>query len=154
MFYGGMEHNQNSEWPRRDAYDSFDWENWDGQDSSKPEEPWVPDEIDLLFHPELADDLAGREQDGERDEGPAPPHPQPPAASTPEPQPEPAPALAAPAPAPAPPARWEEPPPHLPSVEDSGFYYRNGRPIPPTHPDHGPMHLIPRQHDGSFAAYY
>ncbi|HEV2746166.1 MAG TPA: hypothetical protein VGW34_02580, partial [Allosphingosinicella sp.] len=27
-------------------------------------------------------------------------------------------------------------------------------PIPPTHPDHGPMHLIPRQEDGSFATYY
>ncbi|HYI47739.1 MAG TPA: helix-turn-helix domain-containing protein [Allosphingosinicella sp.] len=37
---------------------------------------------------------------------------------------------------------------------ETGFYYRNGEPIPPTHPDHGPMHLLPRQEDGSFAAYY
>jgi hypothetical protein len=134
-----MEHNRNSESPR-DAYDSFDWENWDGQDSSVPEEPWVPDATDLLLHPELAD-LAGQEQDGEGEEGSGPEHPK----RRAEPPP---------APAPPPPARWEEPPPHVPAPEDSGFYYRNGRPIPPTHPDHGPMHLIPRQHDGSFAAYY
>lgn len=46
------------------------------------------------------------------------------------------------------------PPVHIPGPDDSGFYYRSGRPIPPTHPDHGPMHLLPRQEDGSFAAYY
>ena len=36
----------------------------------------------------------------------------------------------------------------------TGFFYNNGDEIPPTHPDHGPMHLIPRQEDGTFAAYY
>ena len=41
-----------------------------------------------------------------------------------------------------------------PKRTGTGFYYRNGDEIPPTHPDHGPMHLIPRQADGSFAAYY
>jgi hypothetical protein len=33
----------------------FEPEEWDGQDSSLPEEPWVPDEIDRLIHPELND---------------------------------------------------------------------------------------------------
>lgn len=28
------------------------------------------------------------------------------------------------------------------------------RPLPPTHPDHGPMELIPRQEDGRISAYY
>ncbi|HMG48688.1 MAG TPA: hypothetical protein VK614_14665 [Allosphingosinicella sp.] len=41
-----------------------------------------------------------------------------------------------------------------PKKTGTGFFYRNGDEIPPTHPDHGPMHLIPRQQDGSFAAYY
>lgn len=41
-----------------------------------------------------------------------------------------------------------------PAFAESGFFYRDGRPIPPTHPDHGPMALLPRQQDGSFAAYY
>ena len=33
----------------------------------------------------------------------------------------------------------------------TGLFYKDGREIPPTHPDHGPMHLLPRQEDGSFA---
>jgi len=41
-----------------------------------------------------------------------------------------------------------------PKRTGTGLFYRNGDEIPPTHPDHGPMHLIPRQEDGSFAAYY
>lgn len=41
-----------------------------------------------------------------------------------------------------------------PKRTGTGLFYRNGDEIPPTHPDHGPMHLLPRQHDGSFAAYY
>jgi hypothetical protein len=28
------------------------------------------------------------------------------------------------------------------------------RPLAPTHPDHGPMELVPRQEDGSISAYY
>ena len=54
----------------------------------------------------------------------------------------------------------EEPPPpsiSAPPAEEAkgtGLYYKDGREIPPTHPDHGPMHLLPRQEDGSFAAYY
>ena len=38
--------------------------------------------------------------------------------------------------------------------EVSGFYYLSGKPVPPTHPDHGPMHLLPRWPNGGFAAYY
>ncbi|HST35544.1 MAG TPA: hypothetical protein VLK25_02795, partial [Allosphingosinicella sp.] len=41
-----------------------------------------------------------------------------------------------------------------PELSGTGFFYKSGREIPPTHPDHGPMHLLPRQEDGSFAAYY
>ncbi|HLL29557.1 MAG TPA: hypothetical protein VK403_01045 [Allosphingosinicella sp.] len=44
--------------------------------------------------------------------------------------------------------------PDDPPATGSGLFYRDGREIPPTHPDHGPMHLLPRQEDGSFAAYY
>ncbi|HEU0134283.1 MAG TPA: hypothetical protein VFR28_05630, partial [Allosphingosinicella sp.] len=36
----------------------------------------------------------------------------------------------------------------------TGLFYRDGREIRPTHPDHGPMHLLPRQENGSFSAYY
>ena len=36
----------------------------------------------------------------------------------------------------------------------TGLFYDNGDEIPPTHPDHGPMHLLPRQEDGSFSSYY
>lgn len=36
----------------------------------------------------------------------------------------------------------------------SGFYYCDGREMPLTHPDHGPMADIPRQEDGSIHAYY
>lgn len=36
----------------------------------------------------------------------------------------------------------------------SGFYYLSGAPVPPTHPDHGPMDLLPRKPDGGFATYY
>jgi hypothetical protein len=39
-------------------------------------------------------------------------------------------------------------------AQGSGLFYKDGREIPPTHPDHGPMHLLPRQEDGTFAAYY
>lgn len=54
----------------------------------------------------------------------------------------------------------EPPLPHeVPPAEEfkptgTGFFYKSGREIPPTHPDHGPMHLLPRQEDGSFATYY
>jgi hypothetical protein len=48
------------------------------------------------------------------------------------------------------------PPPELVPAQagGSGFFYKDGREMPPTHPDHGPMHLLPRQEDGSFATYY
>jgi hypothetical protein len=46
------------------------------------------------------------------------------------------------------------PPPDATPSQGSGLFYKDGREIPPTHPDHGPMHLLPRQEDGSFAAYY
>lgn len=42
----------------------------------------------------------------------------------------------------------------VPAPEVSGFYYLSGAPVPPTHLDHGPMHLLPRKPDGGFAAYY
>src|SRR5437868_973237 len=41
----------------------------------------------------------------------------------------------------------------IPEPAISGFYYLSGAPVPPTHPDHGPMHLLPRKPDGGFAAY-
>jgi transposase len=41
-----------------------------------------------------------------------------------------------------------------PKRTGTGLFYDNGDEIPPTHPDHGPMHLIPRQEDGSFASFY
>lgn len=44
------------------------------------------------------------------------------------------------------------PPPSRPT--GTGLFYPSGKEIPPTHPDHGPMHLLPRQEDGSFASYY
>ncbi|QLC24038.1 hypothetical protein HFP57_02650 [Parasphingopyxis algicola] len=43
---------------------------------------------------------------------------------------------------------------HPETAKDTGFFYADGRPVPPTHPDHGPMENLPRQADGSFAAYY
>jgi len=46
------------------------------------------------------------------------------------------------------------PAPRAPSRTGSGLFYPSGAEIPPTHPDHGPMHLLPRQEDGGFAAYY
>lgn len=52
------------------------------------------------------------------------------------------------------PLSHEIPPPEEFKPTGTGFFYKSGREIPPTHPDHGPMHLVPRQEDGSFAAYY
>jgi hypothetical protein len=48
----------------------------------------------------------------------------------------------------------ESPPGASTPATGTGLFYKDGREIPPTHPDHGPMHLIPRQEDGSIAAYY
>src|SRR5688572_4043146 len=42
----------------------------------------------------------------------------------------------------------------VPDPAVSGIYFPSGKPVPPTHPDHGPMHLLPRRPDGGFAAYY
>jgi hypothetical protein len=129
-----MEQNENYESPQHDRRAAFDWENWDGQDASVPDPPAEPDPFARFA--ESGWQEPGAEVDDDETEAPSP------AAGL----------SAAPPPA-EPPARWSEPPPHVPAPEDSGFYYRNGRPIPPTHPDHGPMHLIPRQEDGSFAAF-
>lgn len=41
-----------------------------------------------------------------------------------------------------------------PPGEGTGLFYKDGTEMPPTHPDHGPMHLLPRQEDGRIAAYY
>jgi hypothetical protein len=137
-----MERNRNSE--SRDDSGSRHWiEHWDGQDLSIPEPAWVPGEIDILLHPELAQyrpDGGGEQGAGGPAGRSASAHPEEPLSPD-----EAASRRTAPPP---------EPQAHVPSLEDSGFYYRSGKPIPPTHPDHGPMHLIPRQEDGSFAAYY
>lgn len=53
-----------------------------------------------------------------------------------------------------PPLPHEVPPPREPKRTGTGLFYKNGDEIPPTHPDHGPMHLLPRQEDGSFSAFY
>jgi len=37
---------------------------------------------------------------------------------------------------------------------ERGLLIPDDRPLPPTHPDHGPMELVPRQEDGRIAAYY
>jgi AcrR family transcriptional regulator len=43
---------------------------------------------------------------------------------------------------------------HPKTAEETGFFFPNGAPVPPTHPDHGPMDQLPRMEDGRFAAYY
>lgn len=48
----------------------------------------------------------------------------------------------------------ESPDDPAPRAKGSGLFYRDGTEIPPTHPDHGPMHLLPRQEDGRISAYY
>jgi len=37
---------------------------------------------------------------------------------------------------------------------ERGLLIPDDSPLPPTHPDHGPMELVSRQEDGSIAAYY
>lgn len=37
---------------------------------------------------------------------------------------------------------------------ERGLLIPDDRPDPPTHPDHGPMELVPRKEDGSISAYY
>lgn len=37
---------------------------------------------------------------------------------------------------------------------ERGILVPDDTPTPPTHPDHGPMELVPRQEDGRIAAYY
>jgi hypothetical protein len=37
---------------------------------------------------------------------------------------------------------------------ERGLLVRDDRPLPPTHPDQGPMELVPRQEDGRISAYY
>lgn len=147
-----MKQNENGESPRTGHAPSGRhwWEDWDGQDSSVPEEPWEPDAIDLLLHPELAEDRTGEDRAGEDpDEGAGP-------EGRAADHGEPAPQLATgdgltPEQAEA---RRRQGLTGPPKRTGTGFFYRNGDEIPPTHPDHGPMHLIPRQQDGSFAAYY
>ncbi|HEX8513080.1 MAG TPA: hypothetical protein VF688_08225 [Allosphingosinicella sp.] len=54
------------------------------------------------------------------------------------------------APATAPPPAEPGPAP----AKGSGLFDKAGNELHPTHPDHGPMHLIPRQEDGRIATYY
>lgn len=63
-------------------------------------------------------------------------------------------------------ARWDLPhpsrrpnkpeavPPAVEAARRTGLYDLHGRELPPTHPDHGPMNLIPRQEDGTISAFY
>jgi hypothetical protein len=102
----------------------FEPEQWDGQDSSIPEEPWVPDAIDRLLHPELCD------------YEPSPAHPEEPLSE----------AEACPEQGRREASRRTAHPEKPPGEEQGAL----GK----THPDHGPMHLIPRQEDGRISAYY
>ncbi len=45
-------------------------------------------------------------------------------------------------------------PPAVLAARRSGMFDLSGRELAPTHPDHGPMHLLPRQEDGTFSAFY
>jgi hypothetical protein len=130
-----MEQNQNFGSPRGPHEPSGRnwWEEWDGQDSSIPEEPYEP-EADGLPSPHLEpgeQSWVEAEQERRR-KGEEPQHSLPGEPRLPH--------------------EIYTPPP--PKRTGTGLFYRNGDEIPPTHPDHGPMHLIPRQQDGSFAAYY
>jgi len=155
-----MERNRNSESPRRGHKPSSrDWrEDWDGEDSSVPDEPadseaggppsphlqpgqqtWVeaeeerrrkgePPRHSLPGEPKLPHELPPGEEEGQPADYGLPPE--------------------------AAEARRSQGLTGPPKRTGTGFFYRNGDEIPPTHPDHGPMHLIPRQQDGSYAAYY
>lgn len=52
------------------------------------------------------------------------------------------------------PNRPEAVPPAVEAARRTGLYDLHGRELRPTHPDHGPMHLIPRQEDGTISTYY
>jgi hypothetical protein len=109
------------------------WEDWDGQDSSMPEPPCEPKDDGLPFpHVKPGDQTWVEAEQARRAAGEPPQHSLPGEPRLPH--------------------EVYVPPPPLRT--GTGFFYRNGDEIPPTHPDHGPMHLIPRQEDGSFAAYY
>jgi hypothetical protein len=110
-----------------------EWEEWDGQDASPPETPAEPEADGLPSpHRQPGEPSWVEAEEERRARGEAPRH------SLPgEPR------LA---------HEIYTPPP--PRKTGTGFFYKNGDEIPPTHPDHGPMHLIPRQEDGSFAAHY
>ncbi len=43
---------------------------------------------------------------------------------------------------------------HPQTPEETGFFFVSGKPVAPTHPDHGPMDRLPRQENGGFPAYY
>jgi hypothetical protein len=47
-----------------------------------------------------------------------------------------------------------DPVPAAPQRTGTGFFYKDGREMPPTHPDHGPMADIPVDEDGRVPAYY
>ena len=157
-----MEQDENPELPRtrRTISDPHWRENWDGQDSSVPEEPddldadglpsphvgpgkqtWVEAELERRAAGEPPQHSLPGEEPASAVEGL--PH---------EPGALPAPDYGLPAEVAE--ARRRQGLTGPPRRTGSGFFYGNGDEIPPTHPDHGPMHLIPRQQDGSFATYY
>jgi hypothetical protein len=110
------------------------WEEWDGEDASVPDPPYEPDEDGLPSpHPQPGELTWVEAELERRARGEAPRHSLPGEPKLPHELP---------------------PPPEPPKRTGTGFFYKNGDEIPPTHPDHGPMHRIPRQQDGSFAAYY
>ena len=158
-----MEQNENPESPGRRHGPSGRnwWEEWDGQDSSVPDEPDEPED-DGLPSPHCAPgertwveaELA-RRASGEPPKHSLPGEELAPSAVEglpPEPAGQPAPDHDLPPEAAE--ARRRQGLTGLPRRTGTGFFYRKGDEIPPTHPDHGPMHLLPRQQDGSFAAYY
>jgi hypothetical protein len=48
----------------------------------------------------------------------------------------------------------DRPPPEPPKPTGTGFFYKDGREMPPTHPDHGPMGDIPVEESARVSAYY
>jgi len=129
------------------------WEEWDGLDASVPEPPDEPDDDGLPSPQCEPGEQTSVEAELERraaDE--APRHSLPGEPKLPHELPPPVPDYGLPPEVAE--VRRRQGVTWPPKRTATGFFYKNGDEIPPTHPDHGPMHLIPRQEDGSFAAYY
>jgi hypothetical protein len=150
-----MAQNENPKSPRSGYAPSgrHFWEEWDGQDSSVPDPPYVPEDDGLPSpHCEPGEQTWVEAELERRAAGEAPRHSLPGEPKLPHELPQPVPDYGLPPEVAE--ARRRQGLTGPPHCTGTGFFYRNGDEIPPTHPDHGPMHLIPRQQDGSFAAYY